>query len=178
MPACTVNVVLRQCGSGTGFDAEVPPAKAAAGATPGLPFCSTAAGLAAVRAAVKAEKAARGMLAEEEERTDGELNWRQRANLASKLATQKKPRRRYKHYSGWSHVAQATWLRISRVSKKKWLGRWLVGARGASLGGPYGAANAHCCVAVDESRSSLAACCVSFYQIVCLSVCPWTAPRR
>ena len=43
-----------------GFDAEVPPAKAAAGATPGLPFYSTAAGLAAVRAAVKAEKAARG----------------------------------------------------------------------------------------------------------------------
>ena len=72
-----------------GFDAEVPPAKAAAGATPGLPFCSTAAGLAAVRAAVKAEKAARGMLAEEEERTDGELNWRQRANLASQLAAQK-----------------------------------------------------------------------------------------
>ena len=35
------------------FDAEVPPAKAAAGATPGLPFYSTAAGLAAVRAAVK-----------------------------------------------------------------------------------------------------------------------------
>ena len=32
-----------------GFDAEVPPAKAAAGATPGLPFYSTAAGLAAVR---------------------------------------------------------------------------------------------------------------------------------
>ena len=27
-----------------------------------------------------------------------------------------------------------------------------------------------CCVAVDESRSSLAARCVSFYQIVCLSV--------
>eukprot|EP00964_Phaeocystis_antarctica_P073854 scaffold45361_cov59-Phaeocystis_antarctica.AAC.4 len=47
----------------------------------------------------------------------------------------------------------------------------VVGARGASLGGPYGAAKAHCCVAVDESRSSLAACCVSFYQIVCLSVC-------
>ena len=46
----------------------------------------------------------------------------------------------------------------------------VVGARGASLGGPYGAAKAHCCVAVDESRSSLAACCVSFYQIVCLSV--------
>ena len=43
-----------------GFDAEVPPAKAAAGATPGLPFYSTATGLAAVRAAVKAEKAARG----------------------------------------------------------------------------------------------------------------------
>ena len=39
-----------------GFDAEVPPAKAAAGATPGLPFYSTATGLAAVRAAVKAEK--------------------------------------------------------------------------------------------------------------------------
>ena len=33
----------------------------------------------------------------------------------------------------------------------------VVGARGASLGGPYGAAKAHCCVAVDESRSSLAA---------------------
>eukprot|EP00964_Phaeocystis_antarctica_P082297 scaffold51597_cov60-Phaeocystis_antarctica.AAC.3 len=48
--------------------------------------------------------------------------------------------------------------------------------RGASLGGPYGAAKAHCCVAVDESRSSLAACCVSFYQLsVCLSVC---AARR
>ena len=39
-----------------GFDAEVPPAKAAADATPGLPFYSTATGLAAVRAAVKAEK--------------------------------------------------------------------------------------------------------------------------
>eukprot|EP00964_Phaeocystis_antarctica_P045593 scaffold26257_cov63-Phaeocystis_antarctica.AAC.5 len=47
----------------------------------------------------------------------------------------------------------------------------VVGARGASLGGPYGAAKAHCCVAVDESRSSLAARCVSVYQIVCLSVC-------
>ena len=33
-----------------------------------------------------------------------------------------------------------------------------------------GAAKAHCCVAVDESRSSLAARCVSFYQIVCLSL--------
>ena len=65
-----------------------------------------------------------------------------------------------------------------------------VGARGASLGGPYGAAKAHCCVAVDESRSSLAARCVSFYQIVflpnclvlclvlsCLSVCPSLAIR-
>eukprot|EP00964_Phaeocystis_antarctica_P025498 scaffold14339_cov29-Phaeocystis_antarctica.AAC.3 len=49
----------------------------------------------------------------------------------------------------------------------------VVGARGASLGGPYGAAKAHCCVAVDESRSSLPACCVSFYQLsVCLSRCP------
>eukprot|EP00964_Phaeocystis_antarctica_P058264 scaffold34554_cov27-Phaeocystis_antarctica.AAC.2 len=47
----------------------------------------------------------------------------------------------------------------------------VVGACGASLGGPCGAAKAHCCVAVDESRSSLAARCVSFYQIVCLSVC-------
>ena len=27
------------------------------------------------------------------------------------------------------------------------------------------------CSVVDESPSSLAACCVSFYQIVCLSVC-------
>ena len=42
-----------------GFDAEVPPAKAAAGATPGLPFYSTATGLAAVRAAVKADKQTR-----------------------------------------------------------------------------------------------------------------------
>ena len=32
----------------------------------------------------------------------------------------------------------------------------VVGACGASLGGPCGAAKAHCCVAVDESRSSLA----------------------
>ena len=47
----------------------------------------------------------------------------------------------------------------------------VVGACGASLGGPCGAAKAHCCVAVDESRSSLAARCVSFYQVVCLSVC-------
>ena len=47
----------------------------------------------------------------------------------------------------------------------------MVGARGGSLGGPYGAAKAHCYVDVDESRSSLAARCVSFYQIVCLSVC-------
>ena len=72
-----------------GFDAEVPPAKAAAGATPGLPFYSTATGLAAVRAAVKAEKAARGAQPEEEERTDGELNWVQRARLASEVAAQK-----------------------------------------------------------------------------------------
>ena len=81
-----------------GFDAEVPPAKAAAGVTPGLPsystaggreFYSTAAGLAAVRAAVKAEKAARGAPPEDYERTDGELNWRQRADLASELAAQK-----------------------------------------------------------------------------------------
>ena len=42
-------------------------------------FYSTAAGLAAVRAAVKADY----------ERTDGELNWRQRADLASELAAQK-----------------------------------------------------------------------------------------
>ena len=51
----------------------------------------------------------------------------------------------------------------------------MVGARGASLGwlgGPYGAAvEAHSCVAVDVSRSSLAARCVSFYQSICLSVC-------
>eukprot|EP00964_Phaeocystis_antarctica_P145685 scaffold111797_cov61-Phaeocystis_antarctica.AAC.1 len=62
----------------------------------------------------------------------------------------------------------------------------VVGACGASLGGPCGAAKAHCCVAVDESRSSLAARCVSFYQIVCLSCvfrettqtgCPWSWPR-
>ena len=57
----------------------------------------------------------------------------------------------------------------------------VVGARGASLGGPYGAAvKAHACVAVDESRSSLAARCVSFYHIVCLPVCLKleTAPLR
>ena len=48
----------------------------------------------------------------------------------------------------------------------------MVGARGASLDGPYGAAvKAHACVAVDESRSKLAARCMSFYHIVCLSVC-------
>ena len=47
----------------------------------------------------------------------------------------------------------------------------VVGACGASLGGPCGAAKAHCCVAVDVSRSSLAARCVSFYQSICLSVC-------
>ena len=52
----------------------------------------------------------------------------------------------------------------------------VVGACGASLGGPCGAAKAHCCVAVDESRSSLAARCVSFYQIVCLSL-SLTLPR-
>ena len=53
--------------------------------------------------------------------------------------------------------------------------REVVGARGASLGGPYGrtygacrqGAGTHCCVAVDESRGSLAARCVSFCQIVC-----------
>ena len=52
--------------------------------------------------------------------------------------------------------------------------REVVGARGASLGGPYGrtygacrqGAGTHCCVAVDESRGSLAARCVSFCQIV------------
>ena len=73
-------------------------AKAAAGVTPGLPSYSTAGGcefystgawLAAVRAAVKAEKAARGAPPEDYERTDGELNWRQRADLASELAAQK-----------------------------------------------------------------------------------------
>ena len=37
--------------------------------------------------------------------------------------------------------------------------------------GRYGAAvKAHACVTVDESRSSLAARCVSFYHTVCLSV--------
>jgi hypothetical protein len=77
-----------------GFDAEVPPAKAAAGATPGLPFYSTAAGLAAVRLnfvrrSRRTEKAARGAQPEKEERTDGELNWRQRADLASEVAAQK-----------------------------------------------------------------------------------------
>ena len=69
-----------------GFDAEVPPAKAAAGATPGLPFYSTAAGLAAVRLnfvrrSRRTEKAARGAQPEKEERTDGELNWVQRPRL-------------------------------------------------------------------------------------------------
>ena len=52
--------------------------------------------------------------------------------------------------------------------------REVVGARGASLGVPYGrtygacrqGAGTHCCVAVDESRGSLAARCVSFCQIV------------
>ena len=46
-------------------------------------------------------------------------------------------------------------------------------SRGLGWGweGLCGAAKAHCCVAVDGSRSSLAARCVSFYQIVCLSVC-------
>ena len=35
------------------------------------------------------EKAARGAQPEEEERTDGELNWVQRARLASEVAAQK-----------------------------------------------------------------------------------------
>ena len=29
----------------------------------------------------------------------------------------------------------------------------------------------HCCVAVDEPRSSLEARCVSFYRVVCVAVC-------
>tara|TARA_B100000795_G_scaffold37750_1_gene24866 strand:- start:280 stop:720 length:441 start_codon:yes stop_codon:yes gene_type:complete len=58
-----------------GFNAEVSPAKAAAGATVGLPYYSSAAGLAAVRAAVKEQKAARGAVQEEEERatTDSQM---------------------------------------------------------------------------------------------------------
>ena len=52
---------------------------------------SSAAGLAAVRAAVKEHQAARAV--QEEEHT---LNWHQRVNnLASRLAAQKKPRRWY-----------------------------------------------------------------------------------
>ena len=39
-------------------------------------------------------------------------------------------------------------------AENRWWGRWSA-PRGASLGGPYGAAKAHCCVAVDESRNSL-----------------------
>ena len=46
----------------------------------------------------------------------------------------------------------------------------VVGARGASLGGPYGAAKAHCCVAVDEWRSTRAPRCV-FFLLHRLSVC-------
>eukprot|EP00964_Phaeocystis_antarctica_P115851 scaffold79843_cov80-Phaeocystis_antarctica.AAC.3 len=46
----------------------------------------------------------------------------------------------------------------------------VVGARGPSLGGPYGAAKAHCCVAVDESRRGLLAVCLSAKLSVCLCV--------
>ena len=57
----------------------------------------------------------------------------------------------YHYSSGWSHVAQAPWWRISRARRRrasKMVGE-AVGRRqcvgGASLGGPYGAAaKAHC----------------------------------
>ena len=45
-------------------------------------------------------------------------------------------------------------------AENRWWGRWSA-PRGASLGGPYGAAKAHCCVAADEPRCSLTARCVS-----------------
>ena len=45
-------------------------------------------------------------------------------------------------------------------------------ARGLSLFGGASSEVRRCvCSVVDESRSSLAARCVSFYQTVCLSVC-------
>ena len=71
------------------------------------------------------------------------------------------------------------------LGRRKYGGGGVVGARGGwglvgRMGGPYGAVvKAHACLAVDESRSRLAARCVSFYQVVCLSVClchlrgPW-----
>ena len=55
------------------------------------------------------EKAARGAQPEEEERTDGELNWVQRARLASEVGAET-PRKK-KSFSGWPHVAQATCVR-------------------------------------------------------------------
>jgi hypothetical protein len=69
------------------------PAKAAAGCHAGAAVLlhgrRARGGTIEFRAAVKAEKAARGAQPEEEERTDGELNWVQRARLASEVAAQK-----------------------------------------------------------------------------------------
>ena len=82
-------------------------------------------------------------------------------------ATRRDPTRRVKD----SELAFVLWLFTLRCASWRCVAAGeVVGARGASLGGPYGAAKAHCCVAVDESRSRLPARCVSFYQIVCLSV--------
>ena len=55
---------------------------------------------------------------------------------------------RQKSYSGWSHARSASDVvaHLNRASKI-WLVGEVVGAGGASLGGPYGAAKAHCCVA-------------------------------
>ena len=76
------------------FDAEVPACQGGggvphAGAAVLLHGRRARGGTIEFRAAVKAEKAARGAQPEEEERTDGELNWVQRARLASEVAAQK-----------------------------------------------------------------------------------------
>ena len=83
---------------------------------------------------IKAEKAARGAQPEEEERTDGELNWRLRKHrVGGKKATGRV-------IGGWPHVAQATWWRIVYLTlislgrRKRWGRR--PAPRGASGGGP------------------------------------------
>eukprot|EP00964_Phaeocystis_antarctica_P135948 scaffold100341_cov66-Phaeocystis_antarctica.AAC.1 len=84
-----------------------------------------------------------------------------------------KPRRRYKNYSGWSHVAQATGGGVSQSQGRRNMVGDVVGARGASLGGPYDSAvKAHVCVAVDESPAeALLTVCVCLMGVSVPCVC-------
>ena len=111
---------------------------------------------------------------QEEEEHSTELNWLQRANWRAGWRPAQKNRGGGKNNYSRGVIprsARDVWWRISRASKISYIGE-VVGARGASLGGPYGAAvKAHSCVTVDESCSSLAARCVCLSTTLPVCLC-------